>query len=128
MKSILSIFLIILTILSNCMTPQPAEKTITPNFNSGCSEYRGANRTKCIQGLLRELEYLRDPKNPIEKKITETRYDSYWVYVETEYCPSKNFCWVDSRYDYKPSLLIRIRDYTLIGAVGVAVGYILGIP
>ncbi|NCN09660.1 MAG: hypothetical protein GW938_07430 [Leptospira sp.] len=125
---ILSLFLILSSSVNCLTTPKPTEKLVTPNFTNGCSEYKGSNRTKCIQELLTELEYLRDPKNPIAKTVVETRYDSYWVLVETEYCPSKNFCWLDPQYVYKPSLYIKIRDYSIVGLMGLVFGYSLGIP
>jgi len=122
MKKFIFCFLILVFSL-NCLTPQPLEKSVSPNFKKGCSEYRGAERTKCIQGLLSELESLRDPNREIQKTITETRHDANWVLVQTEFCPAPNLCWTDYRYEYKPTFWGRVRDYATVGGVG----YILGL-
>ena len=106
----------------NCLSPQPTEKQISPNFKSGCSEFKGANRTKCIQDLLSELESLRNPNNKIEKTITETRHDSNWILVETKFCPSENLCWTDYRYEYRPSFWGKARDYLTVGGLGFVLG------
>jgi hypothetical protein len=110
-----------ITLLGNCssLPEKPPTREPIPDFEVGCQNYRGTERNRCIQKLLKELEDLRNPDNPIQKTVvSRERYNEYWVRVVTKFCLSRELCFIDSDYEYKPTFMARVKEY---GVVGVAI-------
>jgi hypothetical protein len=119
--------LVVFLSFGNCssLPEKPPTREPIPDFEIGCQKFRGTERNRCIQNLLKELEDLRNPDREILKtEISRERYSEYWVRVETRYCLSSDLCFVDSNYEYKPTFMAKMKEYGVIGGI-VLIGTLL---
>lgn len=120
MKGKLPFILLLLVTFANCSsyTTRPPELEPIPDFETGCAEYKGTERSRCIQRLLQELEDIRNPDKPILKvEVNRKRYNEYWVQVEIRYCLSSNLCFTDTSYERKPSFMAKVKEYGMVGGI-----------
>jgi hypothetical protein len=112
----------------NCGSAQPkVEKEIIPDVRIGCQEFKGAQRMQCIQHLIQELEYIRNPNKQIERTVTESRHDETWVQVSTKFCVTRELCWTEVRYEYRPSFIEKIKSTGAKIGIGILIGLAVGL-
>ena len=115
--------IILLLILLNCKSVPVEGVRYYPPQTFGCSSYIGKERITCINGLLSELEGIKN-STPVVKILSRERKNDTVVIVKKQICHSQ-LCFDIEQEVYDPSFWYEIKYVLTISIPSVGLGIIL---
>jgi hypothetical protein len=107
----------------NCKSAPVEEVRYIPSKTFGCSNYIGKERINCINGLLSELEGIKN-SDPVVKILSRERKNDKIVIVKKEICHSQ-LCFNIEQEIYDPSFWYEIKYVLTISIPSIGLGIIL---